>query len=142
MSEVRQQQLQRFLQLTDDLNEEKEFWITKDNLETLITPELFDEPSTTGIVTRRSEYWRWTSAYPNLRRMLMEASEDDEKYETLEADLQAFRDGDPLNTTGAHDFLNEIIGSGEDRAKYDTLLKQYLEMQEHVGEVRARHGML
>lgn len=135
INEVRQQQLQRFIQLTDDLNEEKKFWINKDNLETLITPQLFDEPSTTGVVTQRSEYWRWTTAYPNFKRMLAEATEDDEKFDSLEDDLEAFRDEDPTNTIGAHDFLNEIIDSGEDRAKYDDLLKQYLELQSHIGEV-------
>lgn len=49
----------RFSHMVDDLCDEVPVWITADNIEQKINSSLFRTPSTTGLVTKSSQHWRY-----------------------------------------------------------------------------------
>ena len=45
--------------MVDELTEESKVWITNDNINQRINEELFSSVSTTGLVTRSSQHWKY-----------------------------------------------------------------------------------
>jgi hypothetical protein len=66
----------RHSRLVQDLVEEKDQWITYDNLNFKVTDNLFTQPSTTGLVTRASNLYRFQIIPQNVRRMLADLGQD------------------------------------------------------------------
>ena len=52
-------QQMRYSNLVDDLSEESRVWITNDNVNQRINEGLFSAVSTTGLVTRSSQHWKF-----------------------------------------------------------------------------------
>lgn len=110
----------------EDLTSEAKQWITPENKDQLIVPELFElHPTTTGIVTHASEYWRHEVFVPSMQRLL--SPHFMEKIQTMpkeESDIR--RDGqvDVLKRAVVESFLNGIITSPEDRKNFRSLVKR------------------
>lgn len=147
-NEIRKERFTRLVQMHEA---ESKYWITLDNIDKKITHELFETPATTGVTTEISEYWRYCcpSMQPNrtLARLL-EADDGDDgedsddeitrKYDESEKDvfmspIDYYLHNEEQITTqkeSIRGMLNAMIGEGSDRAKYDTLVSEFVELSE------------
>ncbi len=66
----RELQTQRYKGLVEDLTRESAAWITLANLDSKITPALFAQPATTGLITRTSDLWRYQVVTHSLHRVV------------------------------------------------------------------------
>lgn len=66
----------RHSRLVQDLVEEKDQWITYDNLNFKVTDNLFTQPSTTGLVTRASNLYRFQIIPQSVQRLLADLDHD------------------------------------------------------------------
>jgi hypothetical protein len=75
-NKIRQDRFERLVKLHAA---ESRYWVTLDNLDKKITPELFETPATTGVTTAISEYWRYCcpSMQPNRTLLRLLAAEDE-----------------------------------------------------------------
>lgn len=149
---------QRFSRLVEMLSAESKYWITPENVNQRITIDLFLRPATTGVITGVSEHWRYycPSMQPNrvIQQLLgrEELNSDDEEfysdYEEEEADdenieydeTQYYRsavdylaESEPYITKQKENIkgmLNAMIGTGDDRSKYDELVKDFIALSE------------
>lgn len=110
----------------DDLASEAKHWITPENRDQMITPELFElHPTTTGIVTHASEYWRHEVFVPSMQRLL--SPHFMEKMQTMpteESDIRREGQVDVQKRAVVEMFLNGIITSPEDRKNFRSLVKR------------------
>jgi hypothetical protein len=141
---------ERFSRLVQMHEAESKYWITMENIDKKITRELFETPATTGVTTEISEYWRYCcpSMQPNrtLARLL-EADDDDaedsddelmKKYDESERDvfmspIDYYLNNEEQITTqkeSIRGMLNAMIGEGSDRAKYESLVSEFVELTE------------
>jgi type I site-specific restriction-modification system R (restriction) subunit len=154
-NKIRQERFERLVKLH---TAESKYWVTMENLDQKITAELFESPSTTGVTTEMSEYWRYCcpSMQPNrtLLRLLEaeDGSDDDEDDDDLRdrdgkrhlsheskqqfmEPLDYLHDNEELITTqkeSIRNMLNAMIGEGADRAKYETLVNDFVEIAEDL----------
>lgn len=77
----------QFNNLVDDLAAESKYWVTKENMNTLICEKLFEVPATTGITTKSSELWRYSCVTTDVKRLLHEARLSGD-FETLQTKLE------------------------------------------------------
>ena len=142
---------------------ESKYWITSENINQLITRDLFLKPSTTGVITPISEHWRYycPSLSPQqTMKSLLEAddSDEDSDYEDEEV-LENNQNGSnnreikehikldpaylqPIDynmdseqyVTGEKEkirnMLNNMIGEGVDREKYDSIVREFVDLSE------------
>lgn len=148
-NEIRKERFERLVKMHEA---ESKYWITMENIDQKITEELFAAPATTGVTTEISEYWRYCcpSMQPNrtLGRLL-EAENGPDSDEENDDDLKQFDDVPRPNTfmspldylldneeqittqkESIRGMLNAMIGEGSDRAKYDTLVNEFVEFAE------------
>lgn len=136
---------------------ESKYWITEENINDLITRDLFLKPATTGVITPLSEHWRYhcPTLSPNqamLQLAQAELSEDDEDSDDSDDEYSAKRKQIPLDPaylreidynqhaeqyiTGEkekiRDMLNAMIGDGADREKYDSIVREFVNLSENM----------
>jgi len=64
------EQTVRYQRLIADLEHEKTVWITPENIDSKIVPELFEKPATTGLVNKHSDSYRWEVSTVNIARIM------------------------------------------------------------------------
>jgi hypothetical protein len=107
-----------------DLTEESENWITPENKHLYITPEFFARhPTTTGIVTPFSDYWRYEVFVPSLKRLMSDHFVD-KLQKTSKDEMWARHQGQArvAKRVMVESFLNNVIDNPEDRAQFKTLV--------------------
>ena len=120
-----------YKRLAEDLRYESPCWITYDNLEERITKDLFsDKPSTTGLVTPYSSNWRYnivTYKYDFARMMSPQLFVHGD--DTMESRLTTARNEKEYHKRKSmEDFLEPMVGSGEERAQLKGLVDEYLQI--------------
>jgi hypothetical protein len=118
-----------------DAKEESTNYITPKNYRQLIDDALFTKvPTTTGIVTPFSQYWRYEVFTPKLERLLS-SSFQEQLRSMSESRVRTKLDGQfrVRKRTLVEDFLNQMIGSGSDRADYEEIVKAATEYFEEQG---------
>jgi hypothetical protein len=150
-NEIRKERFSRLVQMHEA---ESKYWITLENIDKKITHELFETPATTGVTTEISEYWRYCcpSMQPNrtLARLLeaddgddgedhdddddeMMKKYDDSEREVFMSPIDYYLNNEEQITTqkeSIRGMLNAMIGEGSDRAKYETLVSEFVELSE------------
>lgn len=140
---------QRFSRLVEMLSAESKYWITTENINQKITVDLFLKPATTGVITGVSEHWRYhcPSMQPNrVMQQLLERSDDDSESDDSESDAEHIDESrhflsavdylaasEPYITKqkeNIRSMLNSMIGTGDDRNKYDDMVKDFIELSE------------
>jgi hypothetical protein len=107
-----------------DLTEESENWITPENKHLYITPEFFTRhPTTTGIVTPFSDYWRYEVFVPSLKRLMSDHFVD-KLQKTSNEEMISRHQGQVrvAKRVVVESFLNSVIDNPEDRAQFKTLV--------------------
>lgn len=123
MAEKELKQQEMYAKAARDLEEESKHWITLDNMDQKITEKLFEKPTTTGLTSVSSDLWRHHCYNITLGRLdhmdAMPKTAMDVKRQ-FHADLAVDK------RMQAEEYLNTIIGKGEDRAKFAEYLNDYL----------------
>lgn len=78
----------RHSRLVQDLVEEKDQWITYDNLNFKVTDNLFEQPTTTGLVTRSSNLYRFQVIPMSMQRMMSNHGGSDSQENGLKERLE------------------------------------------------------
>lgn len=119
----------------NDLIEESKYWITPENKNQLITPELFAKtPTTTGIVTPTSNYWRYEVFVPSLKRLLSNHFRESMMNMSNKELLQRHEgQGRVAKRALVETFLNDMIESSVDRANFRELVQNTVDDMEHTG---------
>ncbi len=125
----------RFKRLAEDLVRESAVWITKDNLDSKITTDLFSKPAaTTGIHTRYSNHWRYNAISYNheIARAL-----EPEKFLADESTAasrlsSAFGQQSFYRRQDMEDFLTPMVNSGAERAQLPGLVDEYLKAMQKL----------
>ena len=120
-------QQKRYEALINDLQDEQRVWITPENMDTVITEELFKKPATTGLKTRVSDHWRYHVQSLQLKRL--EKLNEEENYypeEPMTEDL-AYKKYKAANKLQVDDLLLSMVGTGADRARYKELVDKFSE---------------
>lgn len=109
-----------------DIEEEKKTWITEDNMNSKITPALFEKPATTGLLTNDSELWRWHLHSLKLDRLKNNSETTSDFAGSSLAERLEFR-GQVRSARKimVQDFLEPMIESGSDRAEYDEIVDKF-----------------
>lgn len=136
----------RFKQLVADLVEEQKVWITAENMDKVITPELFSAPqATTGLITRQSDHWRYFAHPDSYKRNMAEIRAlpgEDDNGNMMPDETYKFRLGSPdevwedrqseifqqrsQSRLQIEESLNSLIGTSEERANYESLVRRYV----------------
>jgi hypothetical protein len=134
-------QLQKNMRFVADLEEESKTWITRENIDSKITAELFTKPSSTGLITSSSDHWKWqlvthpfgVDRSPHEESDLAQAEAEtgpvSEQMRRAEARSQV--------RLMLKDMLEEVVENGQQRAnmkeyidKFDDLLEGQLDMSD------------
>lgn len=107
-----------------DLEEESKYWITTENLEQKITPELFMKPATTGLVMRHSHLWKYHCLNDSYGRIL--TGDDDDDYLMASRKLNEIGHKKLKRTMDVAEYLNDMIATGEEREKYEETMKLFI----------------
>jgi hypothetical protein len=131
-------QNERFKQVARDLTEESATWISYDNIQSKITADLFaKDASTTGIVTKYSEHWRYQTEsyrYTYERAFRPEQfAEPTKSPEELQADRRAERKS--RFRQDMHTYLSAMAGTGEERTKLKDLVDEMVEKDDRWKDV-------
>lgn len=120
------QQQGRYMELAEALREESATWITYENMDTKIVEELFAKPATTGLVTGESRHWRHHLMTINLRRVVSpEFVAENAGSSSLADRLQQRGQLKSVKRMLVEDFLEPLIGTGEERANYQEILDKF-----------------
>ena len=119
-------QRKRYDALLNDLRTEQRVWITPENIDSVITEELFAKPATTGLKTPMSDYWRYRVQSLQLKRleMLNQEESDYNPEEPMSEDL-AFKKYKATHKLDVDDMLLSMVGTGADRARYKELVTKF-----------------
>ena len=119
-------QQKRYEALFNDLRDEQRVWITPDNIDSVITEELFAKPATTGLKTPMSDYWRYRVQSLQLKRLEMLNEEENNYYpeEPMTEEL-AFKKYKASHKLDVDDMLLAMVGTGADRARYKELVNKF-----------------
>lgn len=112
---------------------EKEHWITRDNLDTKITTDLFKTPATTGLLNRYSEFWRYSAYTTDIDRMLKK-EESQEKGDYYANEIILAGDAEMGKRIEMIDFLDQSVSSGAERANFKNLVDEFLAEIEDIDE--------
>ena len=113
----------------DQLVEESKTWIDNNNIDDMITADLFDQPATTGIVTRYSDHWR--NIVIPYRLDYMFHPEFSAKYGNGPGSKQEEKEMEDSDARmGVKTMLNEMIGTGHDRQHYKEIVEKFVNLQE------------
>lgn len=117
-----------------DLEEESKVWVTKDNVDDLITEKLFDSPATTGILTKDSESWRHNAMSTDLNRMISSDLYNELVIKNQSINSRAEWKGRARFTKRmmAEDFLNQMVGTGEERSQFSGLVKNFTDTMDDM----------
>lgn len=117
-------QAERYRRVANDLKHESASWITAADLTTRINADLFaDVPTTTGIVTKYSDQWRYqcqSSEYQLQQALYPKRFVTTKTPKELEEHMQAeqkFR-----HRQSVEEFLSGMVGSGEELLKLKDLV--------------------
>ncbi len=125
MADKESRQQRRYEVALVDLEKEKSAWITMENVDKMITNELFETQSTTGLTTKHSNHWRYQAFSVDLKRMEHESQEAREDPVGMRKKLMAEKD--LIRRFDTESYLNTVIGSGEEREKFPQLVKEYMD---------------
>lgn len=121
----RQQALNQ--ELVAEYAAEKELWLTEENVDSKITLDLFDAPSTTGLRVNDSEHWRYATHTMSIERLMH--MQNSESHMTGSTSLTELLDKKQQRNSARHlvvqEFLDPMIGTGADRARYKELMKKF-----------------
>jgi hypothetical protein len=121
-------QAEKYAAFLVDLEAEAATWLTEDNIDDLITAELFSKPSTTGLVTSSSRHWKWQAVtFPwgadrtpdpdgDLARRVNTGWEK-EKADQVESRSQV--------RLMIRDMLDEVISDGSQREKLEKYVDEF-----------------
>lgn len=138
------EQLKKNEMFVRDLEAESETWLSEDNIDALLTTDLFNKPSTTGLRTSASEHWKWFAiTYPIEadRSAFNERFEGEAQWDAMARDTAEARSQLKVML---RDMLEEVITDGTQRenlATYVDRLEEVVPVQdEEVTEVFGRRG--
>eukprot|EP01038_Epipyxis_sp_PR26KG_P008939 gene8939-12054_t len=118
-----------YLKAVNALEKEAPFWINENNIDEKINAALFATPSTTGIVTRYSQHYKYFCRTTSLKKILEDARLDRPiQHNSFDAKNNLLGQVNFQKRMLAEEFLNGVIGSGSDRQKYKELLKEVMEI--------------
>lgn len=122
--EKQAQRKERQQRALEDLKSEASAWITSENIDSRITDELFaKESATTGYVTKYSNLWKYQVFTPKLERLLSEEFQDKLFSNTALMDrLKTKAQFRIAKRVVVEDFLNQIIGTGDERSNFKELV--------------------
>jgi hypothetical protein len=140
-NEKRAAQQKRYEAMDADMAEESKVWLTMENMDSIITPEFFDNPTTTGIKTKYSEWWRAEPITLNMKRTMSPERMWDyggkpdhqgrvNPQDYLKAKMSLKFDKKLM----AMQFLDEVIATGHEKENYKKLVEDYVEVIESKGE--------
>ena len=121
------EQQSRYVRALQDLERESSVWVNKSNVDNLITEQLFATPTTTGIVTRYSEHWRYNIMKTDYKRIM-----SGDLYDQLTANsaltnrLNMKAQSNLTKRLFVEDFLDQMIGTGEERGQYKDLVDKFV----------------
>lgn len=115
----------RIGQMVKDFVMESNTWLNESSIENKITTKLFTKPSTTGLVTRQSEHWRWHLVTMDPKRVMNPAFMRQYAGDSLEDRMEIRGGVRSAQRIFAQDFLDPMIGTGEERAKYRELVDKF-----------------
>ncbi len=121
-------QKQRYQIALDDLEEESKTWITTENIDEKITPELFANPATTGLLSKFSDNWRYSCTTEDLDRMLASGALDKNSENSISDKFNYKAGFQFVQKSIVSDLLNQMIGTGEERAQYKELVDNYVKI--------------
>jgi hypothetical protein len=112
--------------------EEAHTYITQANMDGKITADLFTKPTSTGLVNKYSDYWRYHVLVPTISRYINDPffHEDSEDGDGKDIVLTLPEDDEVQHRIEAETFLHTMIDNPESREKFDDLVEQYLETTE------------
>ena len=117
------EKIARYNQLLNDLLQEKPFWITKQTIESKIVPALFEKPSSTGLSSKYSEYWRWHVSSLDLQRIFSMNNDNENSNELLKR-LEQRAQLKASTTMELEDFFNSMVSTGNEREKYKETISE------------------
>ena len=115
----------RYGKLISDLMEEQKAWITLDNIDAKITNSLFEKQSTTGIVKKDSNLWKLQLVTLDFDRVMGPETKAEFGMSSLQERLNYRGQIKSAKRLMVEDFLNPLIGNGEDRAKFKDLVESF-----------------
>lgn len=134
----------RYKQLAADLTRESATWITKENMDSRITADLFaQEAATTGLVTRYSKHWRYNAVSVDyeIAQLMNPASFVQQENTLLSRFQQAKAEGNFHRRQDIEAFLEPMVSTGAERAQLADLVKEYsaamdiLEQPDHFDDL-------
>jgi len=132
-------QRKRYHMAVADLEDEKKHWITKDNMETKITEDLFATPATTGLTNKYSDLWRYHCFAIDLDRLM--AMEKNPK-SAMEWRKQMRADHNLDKKLQVAEYLNTIVGTGADREKFKEFVDEYTDAIQARGDFKDQDDSL
>lgn len=126
-------QKKRFESLVRSLEAESKYWVTPDNMDELITEELFNAPCTTGIVTKSSEFWRNYARCTNIKRLVFGVVPNMKDEDTINDIILERTQAERATKEDIMDTLNSMIGTGEDREKFEELVDDFSSFTKSIG---------
>jgi len=121
---------EQYEKLIADLMEEQKCWITTpEKVDSMINDALFkdDKPSTTGIQTNSSEYWRHMCVPFNLD-VLFNASFQD-RYGPSDASPESrYLEAMSAKRLQVREMIESMIGNGHDRQHFNEIVDKYVEL--------------
>lgn len=118
-------QKKRFDSLVRSLEAESKYWVTPENMDSKITEELFNKPCTTGVVNKSSEFWRNYARCTNINRLLFGVLPHMKDEDTINDVILERTQAERATKEDIMGTLNSMIGTGEDREKFDELVEDF-----------------
>ena len=126
-------QRKRFESLSRSLEAESKYWVTPENMDTKITEELFSKPCTTGVVNKSSEFWRHYARCTNMNRLLFGVLPNMKDEDTINDVILERTQGERATKEDIMGTLNSMIGTGEDRERFDELVDDFSSFTSSIG---------
>lgn len=128
----------RYAAVIAEMEKEKHCWITLENMDSKITEELFAKPSTTGLISRYSEHWRYHLVTTSLGRLLQAKKNDDpdQVRSPLTERLSLMAQASLTKRMVVEEVLDDMIGTGEERAKYKEIVEMYTKTLDDLGNFK------
>jgi hypothetical protein len=125
----------RKTKLMKDLVDESSGWITKEQINERITPELFAcESASTGYMTRETNHWKYQVFTPKLGRLLDPQFQSKFTSNTMLMDkLQTKSQYRVAKRVVTENLLDQLVGSGKERENYKNLVNELSSKAEALG---------
>ncbi len=126
--EKQARQQRRYAMAIADLEKEKEYWITPDNIENKINLSLFETPATTGLSNRYSDYWRYSAFTTDLDRMKKDEDERERYgFDAKAREIEIGGEREMVKRVEMMQFLDQSVSSGAERANFKNLVNEFLD---------------